>query len=44
MCVISDIARDGLTEVLTILVVDDSRIMPPLLIDVTTKLMGAPGT
>jgi len=44
MSVISDIARDGLTEVLTILVVVDSRIMPPLLMGVTTKLMGALGT
>lgn len=43
MCVISDIARDGLTEVQTILVVVDSRIMPPVLMGVTTKLMGVPG-
>jgi len=44
MCVIPDIAGDGLTEVQTILVVVDSRIMPPVLMGVTTKLMGVPGT
>lgn len=41
MSVIFDIAGDGLTDVQTILVVFDNRIMPPVLIGVTTKLVTA---
>jgi hypothetical protein len=41
MSVIFDIAGDGLTDVQTILVVFDNRIMPLVLIGVTTKLVTA---